>query len=62
MQPLSMGALTILGWLALSAAPQITEAQAAEVKVAVAANCTEPVKQTAPLFEKATAHKLVLTG
>jgi molybdate transport system substrate-binding protein len=61
MQCLAMGALTMLGWLALSAAPQITEAQAAEVKVAVAANFTEPVKNIAPLFEKATGHKLVLS-
>lgn len=61
MQRLAMGALAILGWLALTAAPQATEAQGAEVNVAVAANFTEPVKEIAPLFEKATGHKLVLS-
>jgi ABC-type molybdate transport system substrate-binding protein len=61
MQRLALGALTILGWLDLSAGPQLTAAQAAEVKVAVAANFTEPVKEIAPLFEKAAGHKLVLS-
>jgi molybdate transport system substrate-binding protein len=56
-----MGALMILGWLSLTAAPQATEAQAGEVKVAVAANFTQPVKEIAPLFEKAMGHKLVLS-
>jgi molybdate transport system substrate-binding protein len=59
-QRLATVALTV-GWLALTAAPQAIEAQAAEVKVAVAANFTEPVKEIAPLFEKATGHKLVLS-
>jgi molybdate transport system substrate-binding protein len=36
-------------------------AWAAEVKVAVAANFTEPVKEIGALFEKATGHKLVLS-
>lgn len=36
-------------------------AQAAEVKVAVAANFTEPSKEIAALFEKAAGHKLVLS-
>ena len=61
MQRLAMGALAILGWLALTAGPQGTEAHAAEVKVAIAANFTEPVKEIAPLFEKVTGHKLVLS-
>ncbi|MBS1170402.1 MAG: modA2 [Burkholderiaceae bacterium] len=34
---------------------------AAEVKVAVAANFTAPIKALAPGFEKATGHKLVLS-
>lgn len=36
-------------------------AAAAEVKVAVAANFTEPAKELAALFEKATGHRLVLS-
>jgi molybdate transport system substrate-binding protein len=61
MQGLAMVALTILGCLTLAAATQVTEARAAEVKVAVAANFTEPIKDIAPLFEKATGQKLVLS-
>jgi molybdate transport system substrate-binding protein len=61
MQRRTIGALTIIGLLALMAAPQVTAARAAEVKVAVAANFTEPVKEIAPQFEKATGHKLVLS-
>jgi molybdate transport system substrate-binding protein len=38
-----------------------TEAVAAEVKVAVAANFTDPAKEIAALFEKVTGHKLVLS-
>jgi len=36
-------------------------AQAAEVKVAVAANFTDPSKEIAALFEKASGHKLALS-
>lgn len=36
-------------------------ATAADVLVAVAANFTAPAKELAPLFEKATGHKLVLS-
>ena len=36
-------------------------ALAGEVKVAVAANFNEPVKEIAPLFEKEAGHKLVLS-
>ena len=36
-------------------------ALAGETQVAVAANFTEPVKEIAPLFEKAAGHKLVLS-
>ncbi len=36
-------------------------ARAAEVKVAVAANFTEPVKEIGALFEKATGHKAVFS-
>jgi molybdate transport system substrate-binding protein len=61
MQRLAIGASTILGVLALTAAPQGTAARAAEVKVAVAANFTEPVKEIAPLFAKATGYELVLS-
>jgi molybdate transport system substrate-binding protein len=61
MQRLATGVLTMLGWLAMAAAPHGAEAQAAEVKIAVAANFTEPVKEIAPLFEKATGHRLVLS-
>jgi molybdate transport system substrate-binding protein len=60
-QRLAGDALTILGWLALTVAPQVTQALAAEVNVAVAANFTEPVKKITPLFEKATGHRLVLS-
>lgn len=38
-----------------------TSAKAAEVKVAVAANFTEPVKEIAALFEKTTGHRLILS-
>lgn len=52
--------------LALTAAVMVavmssTTASAAEVKVAVAANFTEPAKEIAALFETATGHKLVLS-
>ena len=36
-------------------------AHAAEIKVAVAANFTEPIKEIAALFERSTGHKLVLS-
>lgn len=39
----------------------LTAACAAEAKVAVAANFTEPAKEIATLFEQATGHKLVLS-
>ncbi len=39
----------------------LTQAQAGDVKVAVAANFTEPVKEIGQGFEKATGHKLVLS-
>ena len=45
---------------ALSVTLSAVSAHAAEVKVAVAA-FTEPVKEIAALFEKATGHKLVLS-
>lgn len=38
-----------------------TAAAAAELKVAVAANFTDPMKALAPLFEESTGHKLVLS-
>lgn len=43
------------------AATMSTTAQAAEVKVAVAANFTEAVKEIGALFEKATGHKPVFS-
>lgn len=36
-------------------------ARADEVRIAVAANFTEPVREIAPLFEKASGHKLLLS-
>jgi len=39
----------------------ITSANAAEVIVAVAANFTAPMKKIAPLFEKDTGHKAILS-
>lgn len=39
----------------------VAAAQAVEVKVAVAANFTDPIREIAPLFEKATGHTLVLS-
>lgn len=39
----------------------LTAVQAGEVKVAVAANFTEPAKEIAQSFEKATGHKAVLS-
>ena len=38
-----------------------TKAGAAEVKVAVAANFTEPAREIAGLFEKASGHKMVMS-
>lgn len=37
----------------------VSAGQTAEVRVAVAANFTDPIKEIAPLFETATGHKLV---
>lgn len=39
----------------------VTAARAAELKVAAAANFTDPIKEITPLFEKATGHKLALS-
>lgn len=47
--------------LALLVTLLAASANAAEIKVAVAANFTEPVKEIAALFEKTTTHKLVLS-
>ncbi len=49
--------LGLAAFVSLLTAP----AHAAEVKAAVAANFTQPVKEIAPLFEKATGHELVLS-
>ena len=49
--------VVVAAFCAIAASP----GQAAQVKVAVAANFTEPSKQIAGLFEKVTGHKLVLS-
>ncbi|MFX9089545.1 molybdate ABC transporter substrate-binding protein, partial [Acinetobacter baumannii] len=38
-----------------------SQARAGDVKIAVAANFTEPVKEIGQGFEKATGHKLILS-
>lgn len=43
----------------LAATAGAAQAVAAEVRIAVAANFTEPVKEIATLFEKATGHRIV---
>lgn len=48
-------------FLAALAVSFLETAQAGEVKVAVAANFTEPSKEIAQAFEKATGHKTVLS-
>ena len=53
-----LAVLATATWLGSEIAPS---AQAADVKVAVAANFTEPSKEIAALFEKASGHKLVLS-
>jgi molybdate transport system substrate-binding protein len=50
-----------LGVIVLLATYVSSAAVAGEVKVAVAANFTEPVKEIAPLAEKATGHKPLLS-
>lgn len=47
--------------MAVWAAITSSAAQAADVKVAVAANFTDPAKEIATLFGKSTSHKLVLS-
>ena len=47
----AIGALSVLAFAG--------DADAAEVKVAVAANFTEPVKEIAAAFEKSSGHKVV---
>lgn len=47
--------------IGLAALLSATAAATAELKVAVAANFTDPMKAIAPLFEKTTGHKLVLS-
>lgn len=51
---------TALRWLLLFGAALSAPLSAAETQVAVAANFTEPAKQIAAAFEKATGHKAVL--
>lgn len=51
---------TALRWLLLLGAILSAPLSAAETQVAVAANFTEPAKQIAAAFEKATGHKAVL--
>lgn len=51
---------TALRWLLLLGAMLSAPLSAAETQVAVAANFTEPAKQIAAAFEKATGHKAVL--
>lgn len=41
--------------------PAATVGRAAELKVAVAANFTDPIKEIAPLFEKASGYKAVMS-
>jgi molybdate transport system substrate-binding protein len=53
-----------LSWLTLpliALVAAIAPARAAEVKVAVAANFTEPVKEIGAMFEKATGHKPIFS-
>jgi molybdate transport system substrate-binding protein len=51
---------TALRWLLLLGAMLSAPLSAAQTQVAVAANFTEPAKQIAAAFEKATGHKAVL--
>lgn len=53
--------LWALGLLVAVAILAPAHVRAAEVKVAVAANFTDPIKEIAQKFEKATGHKLVLS-
>ena len=55
------GAVRRAALIVAACALGVGAAQAAEVKVAVAANFTDPSKEIASLFEKATGHKLVLS-
>ena len=51
-----------LAWLTIAAmVAQPVRVYAAEVRLAVAANFTEPVREIAALFEKASGHKVILS-
>lgn len=54
-------AIVIAAAAITSSASLAAEVLAAEVKVAVAANFTDPSKEIAALFEQSTGHKLVLS-
>lgn len=56
------GLIGAAAFFLIQLAPQLAAAQSGkEIKVAVAANFTEPAKQIAAAFEKATGHKLLLS-
>ena len=48
-------------WLAIMVPGLVTPAEAGEVKVAVAANFTEPAREIAAAFERETGHRVVLS-